>query len=405
MNHQVGGFGVLAVTQKKKKDVEMTYKEYKFNLKRKIAKKLFQDVMDVNSRTYLSYLREPTKGIKELYDIAKTHLLDDLESDLRDGMNDSHLYDGLYEFYRKTPLYDFSSMHYELTNYFIGIISDFEHNSGNQVDKENLYLLRTLLQITASNTIEAMASWELANQEKQRKTGVNISISDLINTLPEHTITKPLNNAYSNNLFISSMIIKYPTLVNSNLKNLIFTLSGTDAIGLLSCGLRNVQVIDLIKSNNNSLQINKLFAQEIINSLCILNESVVKDYPQVTLALPRKKDRQIGKMLSPIILSTINPGVSTILGDSTSGYSGLYASEQLLADNQFNTQFPLYIDKLMTNTMSIDEFKAHVLLGIHALRNKVLHDYDDTLCYYSDSQLFIKTVGLLFVGVSVTKNL
>ena len=383
----------------------MGLKEYWFRLKRKIAIKYFKNVMDVNSRKYLSYLREPTVGLKELYNITKNRLLDELELLLKSGVNDDTLYDNLYKFYSETPLYDFNGMHYEMTNYFIETIIEFEQKSGLSVDKEKLYILRSLLQVSTSNTIGAMASWELANKEKQRKTGINISTSDLINRLPEHTIIKPINYAYSHNSFISVVNSKYPSLIQNNLKDLIATLTGTDAISLLSCGLRNVQVTGLIKSHNNSLEINKIFAQEIINSLCILNESIIKDYPQIALTIPRKKDRQIGKMLAPITLGTINPNVSTILGSSVSGYTALYASEQLLDDNYFNTNFPIYISNLMTNTLTVDEFKAHILLGIHALRNKVLHDYDDTLCFYSDTNLFINTIGLLFTAVNVTKNI
>jgi hypothetical protein len=183
------------------------------------------------------------------------------------------------------------------------------------------------------------------------------------------------------------------------------TLNGIDAVSLLSSGLRNVQVTNLIQSQNNSLEINKIFAQEIINSLCILNESIIKDYPQVAVSLPRKKDRQIGKMLAPTTLNSINSNISAILGSSIGGYSGLYATTQIMNDNDFNTNFPIYVNNLLTNTLTDDDFKANILVGIHTLRNKVLHDYDDTLCFYSNTDLFVKTIGLLFVGVSVTKNL
>jgi hypothetical protein len=383
----------------------MTIKEWWFHKKRQILKKYFQDVMDVNSRIYLSYLREPTTGLKELYNISKHRMLDELERKLNNGVVDSTLFDELFEFYGNTPLYDFSGMHYELTGYVLETIGDFESNSGTLIDKENLFVLRALLQITSSNTIGAMASWELANIERQRTTGINVSIVDLINRLPEQTIVNPINYNYSNNPFVNSCITKYPALVNSDLKSIILTITGVDSISLLSSGLRNVQVTNLIQSHNNSLEINKIFAQEIVNSLCILNESIIKDYPQVATSLPRKKDRQIGKMLAPTTLNSINPNVSTILGSSVGGHSGLYLSTNIMNDTDFNTNFPIYLNNLSTNTLPIDEFKANILVGLHTLRNKVLHDYDDTLCFYSDTDLFIKTIGLLFVGVSVTKNL
>jgi len=88
---------------------------------------------------------------------------------------------------------------------------------------------------------------------------------------------------------------------------------------------------------------------------------------------PRKKDRLIGKMLSPISLSTINPNVSLLLGNSTNGHTGLYASEQIMDDNNFNTNYPLFITKLFSVNLSIDEFKAHILLAIHTLSGNFGH--------------------------------
>jgi hypothetical protein len=296
-------------------------------------------------------------------------------------------------------------MHYELSSHYLEKISEVEDRSGVSVDKEKLYLFRTLLQITSSNTVAAMASWEFANRETQRVTGVRVSVNDLIDNLPENTIVNPINYAYAQNAFVSSCIAKYPTLIPANLKDLIISLSGMDVISLLSCGLRNVQVVGLIQSHNNTLEINRMFAQEIINSLCILCESTLKDYPQILTTIPRKKDRQIGKMLSPTTLGLINVNVSNILGSSTSGYTGLYASEQIMDDTGFNTYFPLFINKLFSINLTLDEFKAHVLMAVHSLRNKVLHDFDETLCFYTNTDLFIKTIGLLFVGVSVTKNI
>jgi hypothetical protein len=383
----------------------INFKEKKIRIRRWFVKKYFKDVMDNNSRKYLGYLEEPTKGLTELQYIAKNRLLDDLENQLKNGITNIHLYDKLFDFYKKTPFYDFTSMHYELTNYFLETIVDFEQTQNILVDKERLFFLRALCQISSSNTIGAMASWELANREKMRTTGTNISILDLISDLPERTIINPIDIAYRNNLLVKAVTPLYPSILNTNFKDIINTLTGLDAISFLSCGLRNVQVASLIQSHNNSLELNKIFAQEIINNLCILNESTIKDYPEVQTTITRKKDRQLGKMLSPSTLSIINSSVSTILGSSVGCYTGLYSSINLLDDNIFNTQYPAYINKLCTTTLSVDEFKAHVLLGIHALRNKVLHDHDETLCYFSDTDLFIKTIGLLLIGVSVTKKI
>jgi len=361
--------------------------------------------MDTNSKKYLEYLNEPAKGLIDLHNIAKNRLIDKLEEQLNDGITDYHLYDEFFAFYSATPLYDFTSMHYELTGEFLEKILDFEQAQNVVIDKEKLFFVRAMCQISSSNTVGAMASWELANREKMRITGNIISTLDLISNLPTHTIGNPVNTAYKNNLLVKAITPRYPSILKTEFRDIIANLIGLDAISFLSCGLRNVQVAGLIQSHNNSLELNKIFGQEIINNLCILNESIIKDYPEVIATISKKKDRQIGKMLSPSTLGTINSSVSSILGSSISGYSGLYSSILLLDDTKFNIEYPVYINKLCTTTLSVDEFKAHVLLGIHALRNKVLHDHDDTLCYFSNADLFIKTIGLLLIGVSVTSNI
>lgn len=127
-------------------------KEKIFRLKRWFVKKYFKDVMDTNSKIYLAYLKEPTKGLTELHNIVKHRLLDELEKQLNNGVTDFHLYDDLFKFYSATPLYDFISMHYELTNYFLETITDFEQAQNVVVDKERLFFLRTMFQISSSTS-------------------------------------------------------------------------------------------------------------------------------------------------------------------------------------------------------------------------------------------------------------
>lgn len=64
----------------------MKLKKYWLNLKRKIAIIFFKDVMNYNSKIYLSYLKEPAKGLRELYDISKHRLLDEFEENLKNGI-------------------------------------------------------------------------------------------------------------------------------------------------------------------------------------------------------------------------------------------------------------------------------------------------------------------------------
>lgn len=384
----------------------MGFKKWKFNIKRKIAKKFFRDVMDSNSRKYLEYNRQPETGLRELYSLSKYRLLDELENKLKKGVTDKTLYDSFFTFYKATILYEYNSMHLELSNFFLETVTDFEKANNSLVDKEQIYFLRALIQITSSNTIGAMASWELASKERTRIAGTALSIVDLINNLPKNTILNPVDICYANNLLLKQLYIKNPTLFFEDFKTTASSLNTVDGISFLSCGLKNVQAINLIKAYSNSLHLNRIFAQEIINSLCIINESSIKDYPEVPVAIPSKKDRQIGKMLAPTCLGSINHTLSMLLGSSTGGYTGMYLMlSGIMSDTTFNVDFPNYINDLETNTYSDDELKARVLVGIHTLRNKVLHDIDDSLCYYNDAKLFEKTVGLLFAGVTVTKNL
>ncbi|OFY31021.1 MAG: hypothetical protein A2275_17045 [Bacteroidetes bacterium RIFOXYA12_FULL_35_11] len=341
--------------------------------------------------------------------MKKTHLLDDLEKMLNQGITDSSLIDPLFEFYKKTPMYDYTSMHKELLNKFLEIIIDFEaSHTGVVVDKEKLYFFKTLNEIVSSNFIGAISSWELSINERQRINGGAYTFVDIINELPENSIKKPIKYNYTKNQFLDVLIKKYPRIIKPDFFDLFTSVNGVDAIGLLACGLKNVQVSQTIIHYNNVLEFNRMFGQEIINSLCIINESIIKDYPEVATTITNPKERQIGKMLSSSTLGVINPVLSGVLGQSTSGYSGLYStySDMFDRDNsKFDIKYPQYLAIIESGSLTDIQLKAHILLGIHSLRNKVLHDFNDTLCYYSNATLFLKTIGLLLAGISITPSL
>jgi len=142
----------------------------------------------------------------------------------------------------------------------------------------------------------------------------------------------------------------------------------------------------------------KIYSQELVNILCILNEANLKNYPAVT--------RNMYGQIINHDLANVNVAVSTIVGQShLNPTTGLFATFPSGTDAEFNNSFPLLVAAIKTNTLSSDSLKAHLIYGAYMLRNKSLHDFNQGLVYYNNNALFIDAIGLLFASISAIKNL
>jgi hypothetical protein len=365
--------------------------------------------MDSKSRIYLEYNRTPTKGIRELYSIATVRIVDKLENELRQGNTSSTLFDELYEFYTELLVYDFNTLTIGLARVVYEKIKEYEQNNPTQlVDKEKLYFLFALLNTTTGNTITSTAYWELTLKEANRVNGNVNNIGHIINQMPTRftSLINAVKLRHDQNPLISS-ILCYSFIENfeTNLNGLI----NLNQLSFLASGLRNVHVNTFFDKYQQRIDVIKMYGQELISNLSIVNEAELKQVPQIQTAITQAHRRMIGPMIHKI--STFNTGVHAILGNPfTNGAiikSGLYVNPRFdfSSDTLFNNNYPNLINDIESGTLTDDELKAYVLYGLHGLRNRVLHDLNPGLVYYTDIDLFLKTIGLLFAGISVIKSL
>lgn len=358
---------------------------------------------------YLEYNRYPSKGICELYNIARTRIIDELEEKLNNGETTSTIFDPIYDFYTELLTYDYSSLVIGITTEAYEKIKIYEQNHpGQLVDKEKLYFLFALISTSTGNTITATAYWELTLKEKNRINGNANNIGLIIAAMPSQftTLMSSVISRHDNNLLIKSLstytfIDDFSTSINK--------LADLSLLSFLACGIRNVHVNTFFDMYQMKIDVVKMYGQELINNLCVLNETELKKNLNIQKLITNPKKRMIGRMFQKI--SQFNGGVHSILGNPFTNQwiskSGLYLDTRYDFSNEanFNSNYPSFISKIESGTLSDDELKAYILYGFHSLRNNVLHDLRPTLIYFTDIDLFLKTIGLLFAGLSVIRSL
>lgn len=276
------------------------------------------------------------------------------------------------------------------------IIQKFETDNSVSVNKSHLYFGLSLNSVNLNDTINAMIYWELSQEEESNTLGATYNSTTAIND----SITK-----FSSVINPVSYSLKENHLYNGLRSNYTFIQDFSDTLkaqqapelfAYFSSALRFRQIDYWLK--NNFTAMTKNYSQELVNSLCILCEANLKNFPAITKT-----------MFGPIInhdLPTINPTVSALVGCShPAPPNGLFVTYPSGTETEFNTSFPQLVAAIKTNTLNSDNLKAHLIYGAYMLRNKSLHDYNPNLTYYNNKWLFADTIGLLFAAISAIKSL
>lgn len=270
------------------------------------------------------------------------------------------------------------------------IVEKYENINSVKVNKENLFFALSMLSFQCGDEVNAMTFWELAQNENKYTnntalTGLNNSIDLLQSNMTSFFVPIKLN--YDDNKLIKSFRDKFDFI--DNFQTVLSNLSDLHKAHFLSCGLKQVHILQKLRTYNN-LHIVKIFAQELVNSLCILNESLLKD--------KGLQGKSIGELMNSIFTSY--PYVGEHLGQS-GNRSGVYG----IGKENFYSKYGKFIDYIETNVTDENKLKADILYALHQLRNEALHLIDDTRKYYNDAELFEKTIGLLFICISVINKL
>ena len=269
------------------------------------------------------------------------------------------------------------------------VVLKYESDHSIRVNKEYLFVAISFLSIQAGDEISAMLYWELAQKEREATYGITATLDSTINMLHSkfRNVIGAIERTYNENQLISVLKTKFPFI--RDFETTLKSLNNLSKAHFLSCGIKHVHLLGKLRQHND-IEIIKVFAQELLNSLCILNENLLKE------------KGLSGNTINPLMISvyTTYPAVGHYLGQSSAS-TGIYA----LGKTNFYARLDEYIGFIEHNISEPGKLKADTLYALHQLRNEALHTLDDTRLYYTNTELFEKTIGLLFICVSVIKSL
>ena len=171
--------------------------------------------------------------------------------------------------------------------------------------------------------------------------------------------------------------VSFPAMVRA--------LSGANLGNCITCGLRLRRILYWLQTHSD-LQSTQLWAKELLSSLCVLFESIMKEQLCANGTL--------GKLLQHNGLSDT---IKNVLGKpkSKTGYFGKYTSSRL-AD--FNANLPILVKDLNSEANDI-HVAAMCYYGSYMIRNQALHSHDFTSALFSRKGLLLDGIGLLCAAV------
>lgn len=269
------------------------------------------------------------------------------------------------------------------------IIIHYENENKIKVNKDYLFIAISFLAIGCGDEITAMQFWEMAQKERELTYSSSATLDDTIDLL--HTKFRVLMSAIERNFNENKLVqfLKTKFTFIQDFEPTLKSLSNLSKVHFLSCGIKHVHVLGKLRESRD-LSIIKVFAQELLNSLCILNENLLKEKGLT------------GDTIGALMVSVYRtyPTVGHFLGESSRS-SGIYAIGKINFYNKLD-KFLLFIENSISDA---DKLKADTLYALHQLRNEALHTLDDTRLYYTNIELFEKTIGLLFICVAVIQSL
>ncbi len=279
---------------------------------------------------------------------------------------------------------------YKLGDEIYRTVKKYENENSVELHKERLFIVLSDLSILRNDEIHAMVYWELAQQEYEHTN----------KTTPIKGIT-PMEALFNGSSIISGRaqleydenklikLLKSSFGFIGGFDTVLCNLSDLHKAHFLSCGIKQVHILGKLRFYYDS-HIIKVFAQELVNSLCLFNESLLKD--------KGLQGNTIGELMDAIFITYADIG--QYLGQSRTS-TGVYSNGKA----SFYSNYKQFVKNIEENIIDPNELKAHILYALHQLRNEALHSFDDKRKYYNDAELFEKTIGLLFICVSVINTL
>jgi hypothetical protein len=237
----------------------------------------------------------------------------------------------------------------EIGSYILRTAKKFEADNSVFINKSHLYFGLSLNSIYLSDTINAMIYWELSQEEESNTQGAAFNPTNAINnTIGKFSsVINPVNLSLNSNQLYSGLKDNYTFI--TDFTTILSGLHTPELFAYFSSGLRFRQVDYWLR--NDFTAMTKIYSQELVNSLCILCEANLKNFPVITQTM-------FGNILNTDLVN-INATVSGSVGVSNPA-SGLFITYPSRTEADFNASFPQLLNSIKTNTLSDENLKAHL---------------------------------------------
>jgi len=273
------------------------------------------------------------------------------------------------------------------------MVDEYEHRNRIKVNKSHLYFGLALNSIYLNSTINSSIYWELSQKEEAHTLGATFNPSQSIHNTVDRfsSAISGVQLGFNENSFYNAMKLRYSFI--DDFKSTVVQLSDPHVFSYFSSGLRNRAIGYWVK--NDFTDLTKMYGQELLSSVCILFESILKKHPSTTR-------NTLGNIMNHD-LTNINNTVSNIVGHNHPQPPTLLC--HTYPKNTFNTSCQSLINHIKTNNLNDDEFKAYVFYGMYLLRNHVVHDFDPNSFFNLNRNDMEDTIGLAICSIHVVMNL
>lgn len=284
----------------------------------------------------------------------------------------------------------FHSAYRDLGQSVLKEIFGYERVSNTKINKEQIYFAMAFNSIECGDEINTLAYWELALRQRSRTHRGAMRTASVVPRLKKQftAIIAAIDESHCDIALLKKLRKTFPSLFLPFIETLE-QLKGVHQSEFLIAAIRNRKVLRWIKEVKR-FHVVTLFAQEMVNALCVLVESCLKE-----------RLHPMGHITFWPLLETYikNNGKATSVVNILSTLKGQYLCK---TTKDFNASFPELLKTIRKCKLSDDEMKAHILYGTWAVRNKSLHQCDLSLSYLKSKSLFEDTIGMLFAAVATS---
>ena len=282
-----------------------------------------------------------------------------------------------------TITFEYTSLYREIGRMLAEIVAEYEEEHSVTVDKTQLLVARSVLCLQQNDEEGFLLYFELAQTESQRKSGQALSIDTMVSELSK-SLDPVINDIQKSFDDLPQVATGHGRIDKSiSFPSIVHALSGANLGNCITCGLRLRRVLYWLQKHS-ALQSTQLWAKELLSSLCVLFESIMKEQ------LCASEKDTLAKLLQHNRLSV---AIKAVLGKPKpkTGYFDKYASS---GQADFSANLPILVNDLKSKA-NATHVTAMCYYGSYMIRNQVLHAHDFTSALFRRKGLLLDGIGLL----------